>query len=262
MKTVISRDGTRIAFWHGGAGPPLLLVRGATYDHATAWRLVAPQLERRFTVYTMDRRGRGGSGDSGNYHLQREAEDVAAVIDFIGEPVSLFGHSYGALCALESALLTDELHRLILYEGVPLRGSDYYAVGTIERLEGLLAAGDVEGMLLALMRDVIQRPIDEIELLRSRRDDWAVRLQNAATVPREMRGEQAYVFAPHRFEDMVTPTLLLVGGDSSPRELHNANGVCRALPDARVGILSGQRHTAMLTAPEILVREILPFLDS
>src|SRR5688572_32891339 len=60
MQTVTSRDGTRIAFWRSGAGPPLLLVHGATYDHTTAWRFVVPELEQQFTVYAMDRRGRGG----------------------------------------------------------------------------------------------------------------------------------------------------------------------------------------------------------
>jgi pimeloyl-ACP methyl ester carboxylesterase len=262
MQTVTSADGTRIAYWRSGAGPPLLLVHGATYDHTSAWRFVVPDLERRFTVYAMDRRGRGGSGDSPAYDLQREAEDVAAVIDSIGEPVNLLGHSYGALCALEAALLTANLHRLILYEGVTLSGADYYPPGMIERLEALLEAGDVEGMLLTLMREVIQRPQEEIEFLRSQREDWAARLRNAPTIPREMRGEQGYIFAPERFGSIRTPTLLLVGGDSPPGELENAKGVADALPDAQVVIIPRQRHTAMITAPAVFVSEIVQFLES
>src|SRR5688572_24264216 len=101
MHTVSSRDGTRIAVWRSGHGPPLLLVHGATADHTTTWRSVRSTLEQRFTVFAMDRRGRGGSGDSSAYDLQREAEDVAAVIDFIGEPTAVLGHSYGGLCAIE-----------------------------------------------------------------------------------------------------------------------------------------------------------------
>lgn len=262
MQTAASTDGTRIAYWRHGNGPPLLLVHGATYDHATAWRLVVPGLERRFTVYAMDRRGRGASGDSPTYDLQREAEDVAAVVDSIGQPVNLLGHSYGALCALEAALLTANLRRLILYEGVPLNGAGYYAVGAIERLEGLLQEGDVEGMLVALMRDVIQRPPEEIELLRAQRGDWAARLRSAPSVPRELRGERGYVFLADRFREMSTPTLLLVGGASPPIELENAQGVSRSLPQARVAILPGQRHTAMITAPEVFIREVARFLDS
>ena len=262
MQTVTSRDRTRIAFWRSGTGPPLLLVHGGTYDHTTAWRFVVPELERHFTLYAMDRRGRGGSGDSPAYELQREAEDVAAVADSIGEPVNLLGHSYGALCAVEAALLTTNLRRLILYEGVPLRGADYYPPGMIERLGALLEAGDVEGMLITMMREVIQRPPEEIELLRSQREDWAARLRNAPTIPREMRGEQGYVFVPERFSNLRTPTLLLVGGDSPPAELENAKGVSDVLPDARVVLLSGQRHTAMITAPDVFIGEVVRFLES
>ncbi len=261
MQTVTSRDGTRLAFWRSGTGPPLLLVHGATYDH-TVWRLVLPELARHFTVYAMDRRGRGGSGDAPTYALQREAEDVAAVVDSIGAPVNLLGHSYGGLCAIEAALLTRKLRRLMLYEGVPLRGAAYYPSGTIERLEALLEAGDVEGMLIALMREVIQRTPEEIELLRAQREDWAVRLRNAPTIPRELRGEQGYVFAAERFRSMRTPTLLLVGGNSPPGELENAKGVAKALPEAQIVLLPGQRHTAMITAPEVFVQEVVRFLEA
>jgi pimeloyl-ACP methyl ester carboxylesterase len=208
----------------------------------------------------MDRRGRGASADAASYELRREAEDVAAVVDSIGQPVNLLGHSYGALCALEAALLTANLRRLILYEGIPLSGAAYYSVGTIERLEELLQAGDVEGMLIALMRDVIQRPPEEIEILRAQRDDWAARLRIAPTVPRELREDQGYVFQPDRFREMTSPTLLLVGGASPPIELENAQGVSRALPDARVAMLPGQRHTAMITAPDIFIGEVARFL--
>lgn len=67
----------------------------------------------------MDRRGRGESGDGPAYSLDREAEDVAALVDSIGQPVNVLGHSYGALCAIKAALLTNNIRRLILYEGVP-----------------------------------------------------------------------------------------------------------------------------------------------
>lgn len=262
MQTVISKDGTRIAFWRSGGGPPLVLVHGTTADHTTTWRFVLPELERRFTVYAMDRRGRGESGDSPAYELQREAEDVAAVVDSIGEPMNLLGHSYGALCAIESALLSRNLHRLILYEGVPLRGADLYRPGTTEHLQAMLEAGDVEGMLVAMFREVVEMPPEEIELLRSQRDAWAVRLGNAPTVPRELKVEQRYIFEPERFGTMQTPTLLLVGGDSPARELENAESVAAALPDARVVLLPGQQHAAMYTAPEDFVHEVVQFLEN
>jgi pimeloyl-ACP methyl ester carboxylesterase len=262
MQTVASRDGTRIAFWKSGAGPPLLLVHGGTADHTTTWRFVLQEFERRFTIYAMDRRGRGGSGDSAAYNLQREAEDIVAIIDSIGEPVNLLGHSYGGLCAIEAALLTTNLRRLILYEAVPLRGPDGYKPGIIDRLEAMRRGGDVEGMLVAMFRELVEMPAEELELLRSQRDAWAVRLGNAPTLPRELRAEESYIFSPERFTGMLTPTLLLVGGDSPLREQSNARGVAEALPDARVVALPGQQHAAMYSAPEAFVREVVRFLDA
>jgi pimeloyl-ACP methyl ester carboxylesterase len=260
MHTTRSRDGTPIAFWSSGAGPPLLLVHGVTADHTTTWRLVLPELERRFTVLAMDRRGRGGSGDSPAHALAREAEDVAAVVDSVGQPVNVLGHSYGGLCALEAALLTPHVKRLILYEGVYLRGSDNYPPGLIDRLEGLRAAGDVEGMLVAMLRELVEMPPEEIELLRAQKEAWAVRLSNAPTIPRELRADAGYWFAPERFRSLRTPTLFLVGGDSPGREQRNAEAVAAALPDARVVALPGQQHLAMYTAPDVFVSEVVRFL--
>lgn len=260
MQAITSRDGTRIAVWRSGAGPPLLLVHGATADHTTTWRFVLPEFERRFTVYAMDRRGRGGSGDSTAYDLQREAEDIVAIIESIGQPVNVLGHSYGGLCAIEAALLTTNLSRLILYEAVPLRGTDGYKPGIIDRLEALLQSGDVEGMLVALFRDLVEMPPEELELMRSQRDAWETRLKNARTMPRELRVEESYVFAPERFTSMRTSTLLLVGGDSPLREHSNAKGVADALPNAEVVTLPGQQHVAMYSAPEVFVREVVGFL--
>ncbi len=114
---------------------------------------------------------------------------------------------------------------------------------------------------MAMFREVVEMPPEEIELLRSQRDAWAVRLANAPSMPRELRAEQRYTFEPERFRDMRTPTLLLVGGDSPPRELENAKGVAAALPDARVVILPGQQHAAMHTAPEVFVSEVVQFLE-
>ncbi len=260
MLTVTSKDGTRIAFWRSGEGPPLLLVHGATADHTTTWRYVRSGLDRRFTTYALDRRGRGSSGDGPAYALGREAEDVAAVVEAIGEPVSVLGHSFGALCAIEAARLTGNVRRLILYEGVYLRGADLYEVGLIDRLVAMLEASDVEEMLLTVFREVAAMSDDEIEQLRARQDAWAIRLANAATLPRELRADEAYTFEPGRFADMRAPTLFLVGGNSHPRELANAARIAESLPDARVAILPGQQHGAMYTAPDVFVDEVLRFL--
>jgi pimeloyl-ACP methyl ester carboxylesterase len=261
MHTITSADGTAIAFWRSGTGPPLLLVHGMVADHSTTWRFVLPELEPHFTVYAMDRRGRGGSGDSPAHSLQREAEDVGAIVDSIGEPVNVLAHSHGGLCALEAALLTANLRRLIIYEGVTLRGADAFHPEAADRLETMLENGDAEGMLVVFLRDEARIPPEEIELLRAQRDAWAVRLRNAPTVPREIRATASYSFMPERFRRMQTPTFLLVGEDSPPVELENARAVAEVLPDAQVVVLSGQQHLAMYTAPDAFVRQILRLLE-
>jgi pimeloyl-ACP methyl ester carboxylesterase len=130
----------------------------------------------------------------------------------------------------------------------------------VDRLAGLLEAGDLEGVIVALYRDLVGMPPAEIELLRQQRDAWATRVANAPTLPRELAAERAYVFEPERFTRLRAPVLLLVGGDSPPRELVHARTIARALHDARVGVMPGQQHAAMYTAPDRFVAEVVRFL--
>jgi pimeloyl-ACP methyl ester carboxylesterase len=217
-------------------------------------------LERHFTVHAMDRRGRGGSGDAEAYDLAREAEDIAALVDSIGGRVHVVGHSYGALCSLEAALLTSHINRLVLYEGVPVRGADGYSPGLNDRLEAALSAGDLDGVLTIMYRDLVGMPPAELALMRSQTDAWELRRHNASTLPREARTEERYEFDAERFLSLTVPTLLLVGGESPARELENARAVASALPKARVASMAGQQHVAMHTAPELFVNEVLSFL--
>ena len=92
--TTRSTDGTEIASWRSGTGRAVVLVHGSTADH-TAWDAVRAELEPVCTVYAMDRRGRGGSGDAPSYAAEREFEDVAAVVDQLGGAVPVIGHSWG-----------------------------------------------------------------------------------------------------------------------------------------------------------------------
>jgi pimeloyl-ACP methyl ester carboxylesterase len=115
---VKSADGTAIAYWSSGTGPPLVLVHGAMSDHQR-WR-ITPWLEPYHTVHAVDRRGRGGSGDGPDWSLEREVEDVIAVIEAVaaesGLPVDLLGHSLGGVLALRAAGRTDRVRRLVVYE--------------------------------------------------------------------------------------------------------------------------------------------------
>jgi pimeloyl-ACP methyl ester carboxylesterase len=157
MTWTVSRDGTEIAWWTSGQGPPLVLVHGTPADH-TRWRPLLPYFEPQVTVHAMDRRGRGASGDGPEYDLAREDEDVAAVVDAVAEasgaPVDLYGHSHGGIVAFGAATLTSKLGRLVLYEGWPVPDPEVYALppGLKDRMEALLAAGDRDGVVEAMFR--------------------------------------------------------------------------------------------------------------
>lgn len=263
METVTSRDGTPIAYERGGEGPPLVLVHGTTSVRST-WELVLPELQRHFTVYSMDRRGRGGSGDGAGYDIEREFEDVVAVIDSIGEAVCLIGHSYGAICALEAALRGGRVRRLILYEGtfpVPER-TELYPPEALDRVRSRLEAGDHEGALTTFYRDIVLMSPEEIEMLRSL-PAWPARVALAPTIPREMRSFESYVsrFEPARLDNLRIPTLIMLGGDSPALEKAAAEALDAALPDSRIVVLPDQGHIAHRTAPEVFVREVMRFLS-
>jgi pimeloyl-ACP methyl ester carboxylesterase len=253
-----SWDGTRVAYWRSGSGPPLLLVHGTTADH-TRWARLLPTLEQRFTVYAMDRRGRGGSGDADEYAIEREFEDVAAVVDAIGEPLSLLGHSYGAVCSLEASLLTDKVRRLILYEPPAPAEAPLYPPGVPERIQALVDAGDPEGALEVMFREVVKMPDSELEVYRSL-PAWRVRVTLAPTIARELAVERSYAFRPERFANFPIPTLLLLGGDSPSVFRQATAALAAALPDSRVVVMPGQRHVAMDTAPELFLAEVGRFL--
>jgi len=259
-ETVASADGTTIAYRRSGEGPSLVLAHGAASDHSR-WGPVLPAFEERFAVYAVDRRGRGGSGDGGDYVAEREFEDLAAVADSIGEPVSLLGHSYGALCALEAALLTKNIRRLVLYDpGIELAGGEIYPREVVERLEALLEAGDRDGVIETTMREVARLSPEVVEYMREQ-PVWRARVEAAHTIPRELRAVKAYRFDPERFRDLGTPTLLLAGGDS-PNALREAAGaVDEALPDSRLVVMAGQGHSAMDTGTDLFTAEVLGFLE-
>jgi pimeloyl-ACP methyl ester carboxylesterase len=253
---VVSDDGTPIAVWRSGDGPPLVLVHGATADHSR-WAPVLPALEERFTVLAIDRRGRGRSGDADRYAVEREYEDVAAVVEWAGEVVDVLGHSHGGVCALEAALLTDKVRRLVLYE--PPMGFLTSPPHLAERLEALLAAGRRDELLALFLREVAGLPPDQIGLMRSL-PAWEARLAAAHTIPREELATREYVFEPGRFGKLQVPTLVLQGGDSPAAFRAAAEALRAALPASRVAVMPGQRHAAMDTAAELFTAEVLGFL--
>ena len=257
LEKAMSADGTPIAYWRSGQGPGLVMVHGTTADH-TRWETVLPLLELHLTVYAMDRRGRGASGDQAVHSLPAEAADVAAVVDAVAagteRPVDLFGHSYGATCALEAALLTTHLRRLVIYEPALAATSD----GLADRLTQLLEQGRREDVIIALLREA-GLTSDQVQQARSS-PSWPNRVAAAHTVVRECHAELGYRLDPHRFAAVRVPTLLMVGSDNPPEITDESSRLAAAIPDARVRTLNGQGHIAMLTAPHLFVAEILAFL--
>jgi pimeloyl-ACP methyl ester carboxylesterase len=259
MEQVTSKDGTVISYRRSGTGPPLLLVHGTTADHRR-WTAISPRFEQQFSVYALDRRGRGGSGDGPEYAIPREAEDIAAVIEAIGEPVFVLAHSYGAVCSLEAALLTGRIKRLILYEPPVPTGIEMYPPGLPDRIQALVDRGELETALEMFFREIVRMPEPELKSYRSL-PMWPARVQLAPTIPREMTIDRHYPFDAGKFSDFQTPTLLLLGGDSPPMFSQAIEVVAAALPNARVVILPGQRHIAMDTNQDLFVKEVMAFLS-
>jgi pimeloyl-ACP methyl ester carboxylesterase len=255
---VRAADGTPLAVWVEGSGPALVLVHGSIADHTTFEPFVAV-LRDHLTTFSMDRRGFGASGDAPRYAIERDFEDVAAVVGAVaartGGPVALWGHSYGANCAMGGAALADEVHHLVLYEpSLGLR----YPPGAIEGIEAALAAGDREGAVVAVLADVLEMSEVEIDALRSS-PLWPVRLAAAATVPRECRIEDTWEYRPGQFDGITAPTLLLAGSDSLPAIAEATDRAAAAIPGARVHVLEGHGHFAHKTDPEAVTALVRQF---
>jgi pimeloyl-ACP methyl ester carboxylesterase len=264
MTRVASRDGTEIAVWSSGQGPPLVLVHGAVADH-TRWRPLLPYLEPHVTVHAVDRRGRGASGDAPGYAIERELEDVAAVVDAVaeasGSATDLYGHSFGGLCAFGGATLSAGIGRLVLYEGWPPADARARELppGVGGRLDALLAEGDRDAVVETMFREVVLMPEAEITALRAQ-PAWPARVAAAPTIVRELRAIPQLPFDPAQAARITVPTLLLTGSDSDDPFAADLGTVAAALPDARVEVLDGQRHVADILAPELFARRLLAFL--
>jgi pimeloyl-ACP methyl ester carboxylesterase len=260
MEKILSKDGTSIAYHRSGSGKPLVLVHG-TGGSSTRWKPILPALEQHFTLYVLDRRGRGESGDGQAYAIEREFEDVAAVVDSIGGEVNLLGHSFGAVCSLEAALRTNHLGKLILYEPpLALPGVSIYPPGIIDRLQAQLDAGDRRGVLSTFFNEVVRMPAHEFELFQAS-PAFPARIAAAHTISRELRVHEAYQFKPERFKGLTVSTLLLLGGDSPAFFKAAIEAVDGALQNSRIVVLPGQQHIAIDTAPDLFVREVLAFLS-
>jgi len=247
-----------------GNGPPLLLVHGAAADHTT-FRVIGPALAKRYTVHAIDRRGRGASGDTEPYAIDREFEDVAAVAEAfareVQSPLAVIGHSYGGRCALGAASLTDAITAVVSYEGAPTPpGVTYGDPGLAEELMSLHLAGRPEVVLETFLRRVVG--MDDAAIAAYQADPvWPLRVAAAHTIPRELRAEgQAGPAALGALGDVRQPVLQVLGGDSKPEFAQATAALDDRLSDGRVVVIPGARHAAHHTHPEALIEAIDTFL--
>jgi pimeloyl-ACP methyl ester carboxylesterase len=244
--TVTSRDGTTIAYDKVGQGPTVILVAGAMCSRSF-WSgpELANLLAPRFTVYNYDRRGRGDSGDTQPYAVEREIEDIEALIAAAGGSACLYGHSSGAALALEATVrLGTKVKRLALYEA-PYNDDPAAQRAWREYLQNLseaLAAGR-RGDAVALSMRYTGMPADQIAGLRQT-PTWPAFEAIAPTLAYDhaaILGADAAV--PLDLAARVTvPTLVLSGGASYPFMQDTARALGRAIPQAQVRSLAGQTH--------------------
>jgi pimeloyl-ACP methyl ester carboxylesterase len=244
METVTSKDGTRIAYDRTGQGPALILVVGAFNERATGEPL-ARSLEPQFTVFNYDRRGRGESGDTAPYAVEREIEDLDALIAQAGGTARVFGYSSGAILALRAAAQGLAISRLALYEPPPTGGR----------------AGELAPQLIELIE--AGRRGDAVELFQTEAIGIpaaiVAQLRNAPFRPALEKIAHTLVYDSMVVKSLPTaliasvqiPTLVMTGEQSSEVMRQAGQSLADTLPDAHLRILEGQGHdiTPAIVAP-------------
>jgi pimeloyl-ACP methyl ester carboxylesterase len=263
MKTVQSADGTTIAFDKSGKGPALILVDGAlgqrTMDAETTQ--LAPLLAKHFTVLHYDRRGRGDSMDTQPHAVEREIEDIDALITEAGGSAFLFGISSGAALALEAALqLGGKVKKLVMYEA-PYNDDEAARQAWKayrKQLADVLAQGR-KGDALALFMLLVGMPPDHLDTVRQH-PMWPMWEAVAPTLAYDaaVMGEDASV-PIEKAARVAVPTLVMDGGASYPFMHVTALALVRAMPHAQHRTLEGQTHEV---APQVLAPVLEEFFLS
>ncbi len=258
MESITSADGTEIAYERRGEGPPAVLVHGSTADHRS-WDWVAPLLEDELTLHIMDRRGRGESGDTEPYDIEREFEDVAALVDTIGDEVFLIGHSYGALASFGASRLTDNIRCMAIFEP-PLWTPEKPVApdNVLDDLYELVEADDREGIIETFFIDVAESP-ERLEAYREL-GTWDMRVAAAPTLPREVEGTNVYRPDREDFAGVTVQTLVLLGAETEGHLPYGTRRAADMLPAAELQVIDGVDHSAIYEHPETFVDAVLPFL--
>ncbi len=259
---VISADGTTIVFDRSGGGPAIILVHGAFTGRAhPILSDVAAALAPWFTVFNYDRRGRGESGNTRPYAVEREIEDLAALGEIAGGSVMVFGGSSGAGLALEAAARNPAISKLAVWEppyhvdsNAPDLPHDFAA-----QLDALVKEGRGADAVELFMVRAAGAPVEAIAAMRLQ-PSWS----DAEAVAHTLAYEAA-VMGPgnalpaERLATITQPTLVLTGGDSPPWLSNAGKAVAETLPGAVHRVLEGQTHNV---SPAALAPELLEFFTA
>jgi len=252
FETVTSADGIPIAVEQKGEGPPVILIGGAFNDRSTVAGLAAV-LAPEFTAVIYDRRGRGDSGDSPDYAVEREVEDLAAVIAHTGGTAGVFGHSSGAVLALEAAQRGLAIGKIAAYEptyvidGTRTRPPDDLA----DQLRALIAEDRRDEAAALFLAENALMPAEIIDGMRGS-GMWGWFTGLAHTLPYDTAVCGPGMALPAARLAAITIPVLAIGGGASPPWLPAAaRAVADAIPGARYVTLDGQDH-GVLNQPDAL----------
>jgi pimeloyl-ACP methyl ester carboxylesterase len=265
MEQVTSKDGTKIALDRSGEGPPIILVGGAMNTRSFGPNgSLAPLLAERFTVINYDRRGRGDSGDTQPWAVEREIEDIDALIEAAGGSASVYGISSGAALALEAASRGLAIEKLALYEApfIVDESRSPLADDYLVRLEGLVASGRRSDAIRLFMREGVGLPAVFVALMRFM-PAWSKLRAIAHTLPYDA----AIVYDYQKGRPLPTelwtsatmPTLAVAGGKSPDWTRHAMRELANVLPNARHHTLEGQTH---IVKAEVLAPVLVEFFDN
>ncbi|WP_367643905.1 alpha/beta fold hydrolase [Bacillus sp. THAF10] len=263
MKTLISKDGTIIAYEKLGTGPSLVLVASAAADHKDAIQL-AEQLSKHFTVYNYDRRGRGQSSDSPEYAVEREVEDIEVLINEAGGKSMLFGSSSGAVLALETASkLQEKVTKLFMYEPPFVIDDSRPRVppNYVSHLNKLVGDGKRSDAVEYFMSEAIRIPSEILNFIKAE-PSWKSMENIAHTLVYDglIMGEtQSGKPLPINKWEVKVPTAVMVGENSESYFHAASKSLVELLPQAKYFTLLGQDHSAVMFAPDLLAKEMTSF---
>lgn len=258
MPQVVSKDGTKIAYEKMGQGPAVVLVDGAlAYRGNFGLVPLAAALSQNFTAYTYDRRGRGDSTDTQPYAVEREIEDIEALIDAAGGSAFVFGISSGAALAMEAAIkLGNKIRKLAMYEP-PYNSDEAFRQAWREykrELKELLEAGS-RGDAVALFIMLTGMPANQVSELRQD-PMWPTWEAVAPTLAYDAAALGVDATVPtERAASVAVPTLIMDRGASYPFMHDTAIALANAIPNAQHRTLEGQTHDVATEVLAPVLRE-------